>query len=409
MDRPRVLIVVTMDTKGEEALFMEARLKESGVDTLIMDPGIRGQGHRAASISRWEVARAGGSNLEQVQSLTHEGQALGIMTAGAEVLARQQFDRGLIQGVIGLGGSMGTTLGSAVMRALPLGFPKIMISTMASRDTRPFVGATDIIMLHSVSDLAGLNRITRKILANGAWAMAGLVKGQASARKENIGPLPTLLAISTLGTTEACARNVRQLLSEREIEIVTFHTVGAGGQALDELAASGEATAVLDLSLHELTDHRFGGDYDAGPLRGSVAGRRGLPLILVPGNMDFLVAGPLELARRRFPNRPYHVHNAAITCFRTTPSEMAELGRVLAELANEAQGPIAVVIPLGGLSAFDHPRGPMPDQAGIQLLADAVKTRLEDRIPLTLSPHHINDAEFALTLVETMGASWGWK
>lgn len=392
-----VLLVATMDTKGREAGYLKSCLEAAGVEVWIMDAGIRGQSPVPVEITREKVAGTGGMLLKDVQNLGHEGRALEVMVRGAVTLARSRAEH--IQGIIGLGGSMGTTLGTAVMRAFPFGLPKIMISTMASRDTRAFVGAKDICLFHSVADLAGLNRITKTVLHNGAGAMAGMVRaGRVAA--SGTGPVAGL---STLGTTEVCAENLRQTLGQKGWEVVTFHTVGAGGQALEEMISNHELEAVIDLSLHELVDHHFGGDYDAGPDRGRAAGRQGLPVILVPGNIDFLVTGPLAMAQKKFPGRAYHVHNAAITTIRTSKEEIAALARIVARRANAARGPAAVVVPLQGFSAFDHPEnGPMPDPEAPHIFTETIREELHPDRLLYLEDRHINDPGMAPRLVEIL-------
>jgi uncharacterized protein (UPF0261 family) len=391
------LLIATMDTKGQEALFIATCLKQAGISVKIMDAGIRGKSPVPADIGREEVARAGGKSLAQVQHIGHEGRALEVMTAGAIACAQDLYRRNRFRGVIGLGGSMGTTLASGVMRSLPVGLPKVMISTMASRDTRACVGTKDILMLHSVCDLAGLNRLTRKILRNGALALAGMLQTTTGAEDQTSKPL---IFLSTLGTTEACAQKVRQVLEEKGNEVVIFHTVGSGGQAMEEMIESEGVSALVDLSLHELADHRFGGDYDAGPNRGNTALQRGLPTILVPGNIDFLVSGPLETARRQFPDRPYHVHNAAITVVRSTHEEIEILSQTVANWCNAATGPVKILVPLAGFSAFDSKEGPLYDPQGPQRFAKVIRERLNDQTTVNLLPYHINAPEFAAAILE---------
>jgi len=225
-----------MDTKGQETMYLVDCLKTEGLAVTIMDAGIRGQCPVPVDIPREKVAQAGGKSLEEVQTIGHEGQALEVMTNGAIQCARELHLQNKIQGVIGLGGSMGTTLGSGVMRSFAVGLPKVMISTMASRDTRAFVGTKDIFMLHSVCDLVGLNRVTKKILRNGALALAGMLR---SAVPDDAAEQKSLVFVSTLGTTEACAQQVRKTLEEKNNEVVIFHTVGSGGKAMEEMIHRG--------------------------------------------------------------------------------------------------------------------------------------------------------------------------
>ena len=278
-DHSTALLVATMDTKGREALFIADCIRKEGIPVLIMDAGIRGTCETPVDITRQQVAQAGGFPLKEVQNIGHEGEALKVMTAGAVKCARDLYGQGKIQGVIGLGGSMGTTLGTAVMRSLSVGVPKVMISTMASRDTRAFVGTKDIFMLHSVCDLSGLNRITKKVFRNGALAMAGMLRSAAD--RDEVSQ-KQLVFISTLGTTEACVQNLRRTLEEKEKEVIIFHTVGAGGKAMEEMIVEEKVSALVDLSLHEIADHHFGGDYDAGPSRGTTSLKRGVPVVLIP-------------------------------------------------------------------------------------------------------------------------------
>ncbi|MBW1788346.1 MAG: Tm-1-like ATP-binding domain-containing protein [Deltaproteobacteria bacterium] len=388
---PAVLLVATMDTKGEEARFIKTCLESVGVSVLILDGGIMGMPAFPATVTRESVAEAAGRKLSDIQQLGHEGEAMSAMVEGAVNRALDLHRDGRIQGVIGLGGSMGTTLGSAVMRAMPLGFPKVMITTMASRDTRPFVGTRDILMLHSICDLSGLNRITRMILRNGAMALAGMVK---ETEPPSVQDRP-LITISTLGTSEACAVGVRKILQADGYEVVTFHTVGSGGEAMEEMIQAGDVSGVADLSLHELMDHRFGGDYDAGPERGKAALKAGIPTVLAPGNIDFLVTGPLNHAKKRFPKRPCHTHNAAITVVRSLKEEVLEIAEVIADMCNRSAGPIAVLIPLKGFSAFDREGGPLYDPSIPPLFDRAFRDALVKPIRVASLPCHINDEPFA--------------
>lgn len=396
---PAALLVATMDTKGREAQFVAECLSHQGITVRILDGGIRGKSPVPVAISREAVAAAAGMSLEAVRAIGHEGDALQVMCTGAMAQAQKLFQEGEIQGIIGLGGSMGTTLGTAVMRCFPVGVPKVMISTMASRDTRAFVGTKDILMLHAVCDLIGLNRISRKILRNGALALAGMLKHQTAKEPPELSPL---IFLSTLGTTEACAQQVRSALEDDGYEVVIFHTVGSGGRAMEEILYHEKVAAMIDLSLHEIADHMFGGDYDAGPERGLAAVRKGIPTVLVPGNIDFLVTGPLEAARLRFPNRPYHMHNAAITVCRTSRDEMLRIADRLADICRQAEGPLELLIPMGGFSAFDSEAGPLHDPIAPQLFATRLIDRLAQNALIQQFPRHINAPEFAGFIVQRL-------
>jgi len=393
---PTALLVATMDTKGQEALYLAECLKKQEISVRLLDAGIRGKSAVPVDVAREDVAKAGGKGLSEVQNIGHEAKALQIMMEGAVKCTIKLQRQNKIHGIISLGGSMGTTLGTGVMRALPIGFPKIMISTMASRDTRPFVGSHDILMLHSVCDLSGINRITRLVLRNGALAMAGMLKSTED-RQSDMKPL---VVLSNLGTTEACSSTIRKHLEEKDYEVIIFHAVGSGGAAMEEIIRQENVNAVVDLSLNEIGDHRFGGEYDAGPDRGTAALQRAIPTIMVPGNMDFLGGGPYRLAQKRFPNRKYHKHNAAITAVRTEPQELIEMAAILAERCNAASGPLVILIPLGGFSAFDRPGGPFHEPQSPVIFAKAFEKKLRTGIPLHTLPFHINDPEFAQALIQ---------
>jgi uncharacterized protein (UPF0261 family) len=398
MDSAGILIVATMDTKGTEARFLEACFKESGLLVFILDGGIMGESSFPVTVTREDVALAGGMALPEIRNLGDEGKAMAVMIKGAAECAKRLEREGKIRGIIAIGGSMGTSLGTGVMRAFPLGFPKVMISTMASGNTRPFVRTKDILMLHSVCDLAGINRITAKILRNGALALAGMVKGAVPFAP----PHRPLIVLSSLGTTEACAQRVRKTLEDRGKEVVLFHTVGSGGRAMEEMIGEQDVEAVLDLSLHELIDHHYGGEYDAGPDRGGAALQKGVPTILAPGNIDFLVTGPLAGAQSKFPGRPYHVHNAAITTIRTRKREVETIAGILVRICNEAKGPFSFMVPMGGFSLWDTKGGPFYDPDAVNVFTKAMKEGLVRRDQLQMLPLHINDPEFADAVVSTL-------
>jgi uncharacterized protein (UPF0261 family) len=393
-----ILLVATMDTKSQEVLYLQSCFETLGIPVLTLDAGIMGESPFPVTIDREKVALAGGMPLSEVRALGHEGKALAVMINGAIQYAKDLYHERKIKGILGLGGSMGTTLGTGVMRTFPIGFPKVMISSMASRNTRAFVGTKDILMLHSVCDLSGINRITKKILRNGALALAGMVKEDLDLSL----PTKPLIVLSTLGTIETCSAKVRKTLESRGKEVVVFHTVGSGGEAMEEMIRGEELEAVIDLSLNEIANHLFGGDYDAGPNRGSTALQRGIPTLLIPGNIDFLATGPVQEAEKRFPGRVYHIHNAAITAVRTERKELEAVAQALAQRCNTARGPFSILVPLGGFSVFDHQGDPFHDPEGPEVFGKALKKYLQPGVSMHLLPYHINDPEFAEAILETL-------
>jgi len=402
-----VVLVATLDTKGAEARYFKEQIEKHGVHTLVVDGGILGQPQWEAQVSREEVARLGGSTLSQVQALHHEGKAMEVMIKGAARVVQQLHRAGDLDGIISLGGSMGTSLGTGAMRALPFGVPKLMVSTMASRDTRPYVGTKDIAMLYSVADIAGLNRMTRRVLANAAGAIVGMVQAGPQQAEDSGKPFDRaqdkpLIAISNLGTTEGCARRARSLLEERGYETIVFHTVGAGGRALEECVQEGLVDGVLDISIHEVVDVLFDGDYDAGQDRLEAAGRMGIPQVVAPGSIDFIACGDPAKLPDRYKDRKMHVHNPAICCVRANAEELRATGRVVAEKLNQAQGPVAVVIPRLGFSSFDQEGGVFWEPEADAAFAPILKASLKTEIEVIEVEAHINDPPFAETVVEVL-------
>jgi len=396
-----IVLVATLDTKGAEALYLKEQIEQHGVRTLVVDGGVLGHPGWEAQVSREEVARRGGSTLSQVQALNHEGKAMEVMIKGAARVVQELHRAGQLDGIVSLGGSMGTSLGTGAMRALPFGVPKLMVSTMASRDTRPYVGTRDIAMLYSVADIAGLNRMTRRILANAAGAIVGMVNVEQYNGQENLTDKP-LIAISNLGTTEGCARRARSLLEERGYETIVFHTVGAGGRALEECVQEGLIDGVLDISIHEVVDILFDGDYDAGQDRLEAAGRMGIPQVVAPGSIDFIACGDPAKLPDRFKGRKMHVHNPAIFCVRANADELRATGRVVAEKLNQARGPVAVVIPRLGFSSFDQEGGVFWEPETDATFAPALKASLRPEIEVIEVEAHINHPLFAQTIVEVL-------
>ena len=389
-----ILLIFTSDTKLEEGLFIREKLEEQGLNVIHLDASIRLAGASKAEITPDQIASASGHTIPDIRALNHEGKAQAQMVEGAVKSALSMHSEIGISGVIGIGGSMGTTLGTAVMRSLPFGIPKIMVSTIASGMTRPFVGTKDIQMFNSVADISGLNRITRRVFENAANALAGEVKFCSNFSSYE----KPMILVSTLGTTEACSKSVRQKLEARGFEVVIFHTVG-GGEALDEIAHEQDVAAVVDMSLSELNDHLNGGLCSAGPERAKSAIRKGVPTIFAPGNADFIIAGPHEEACKQFPGKRFHIHNAALTAIRTEKKELALLADHLANIINEGSGKVAINIPLHGFSAHDSDTGHLQDKSLPPVFAELVEACMPSRVKVSKVEAHINDDTFADSIV----------
>jgi len=391
---PRVLLIATNDTKQAEAAFLRQCLEAEGVEVIHLDASIR----RLVGTPEYgpaAVAAAAGSTIEDVRALRHEGKCQEVMMEGARILAHEIDDQHRLSGILGLGGSMGTTLATLAMRSFPYGLPKVMITTMASGFTAPFVGTSDIIMMNAVCDVAGINSITRDIYRNGALATAGMARHYRGVPNSDA---PVVL-MGTLGTTEMCSHAIRTALEERGFEVLVFHTLGGGGQTLDQIARERDVAVVIELSLVEIMDHLHGGLCSAGPDRGRSALRKGIPTIFVPGNCDFMVSGPITDAQKRFPGKRYHIHNAALTAVRTESPELENFARHLADMLTDAAGEVSVYVPLQGFSNHDSTDGHLHDPSMPPILVEAFQRNLSGRVPLNVVDAHINSHEFAEVII----------
>ena len=334
--------------------------------------------------------------MPEIRALNHEGKCMALMIEGAIKCAHELHEHVGLSGIIGAGGSGGSTLGAAVMRTFPFGLPKVMISTMASGMTKPFVGTKDIVMVHSVCDVAGLNTVTRRVFENGALALAGMAHGY----KPSVASGKPLVAMSTLSTTDKCCNGVRAALEQRGSEVMVFHSQGTGGVAMDETVREQDVSLVVDLSLIEVSDHLAQGLYDGGPDRCKAALEKGVPTIFAPGNIDFLVAGPIEGAKVRFPGRRYHIHNAALTAVRADADDFKRLAEHMAELIKEAKGPVVFFVPLLGFSSHDSEQGHLHDPSLPPVFAEHLKKVMPEGVPVVVLPYHINDEPFADKIIE---------
>lgn len=394
--KPKVLLVATRDTKDQESKYIRECLEEAGVEVHHLDASIRRTLDEGAEIGPDRIAAAAGTTMPAIRALRHEGKCLEVMIEGALECAHELHRSAGLSGIIGLGGSMGTVLATRIMQSFPYGLPKVMISTMASGMTRPFVGAKDIVMVNPVCDISGLNSITRSAFRNGALAVAAMARDYSSGEA---GSRP-LVTISTLGTTEKCSAHVRRALERHGFEVMVFHTLGTGGAAMEQIIRERDVAVVIDLSLIEISEHLHGGLCTAGPDRGKAALEKGVPTIFAPGNLDFLVAGPLAEARVRFPGRRYHEHNPALTAVRAEAQEFRNDAEHLAGLIRNARGPVSFFVPLRGFSNHDSPDGHLHDPSLPPVFAAHLKQVMPPGVPATELPLHINDEEFADALVE---------
>ncbi len=400
---PAVYLLATLDTKGVEAAFLRDRITEAGVPVRLVDVGSLGAPTIFADISRQDVFRQAGTSLEQIQSRADRGEAVTAAAEGAASLVCEHHARGLVSGVLAIGGSAGTTIGTSAMRALPLSVPKVMISTMASGNTRPFVRHKDIAMFNPIVDISGLNRISRGVFTNAAGAMAGMVKAAAARQEHDDKPI---IAATMFGVTTPCVERARAILEAAGYEVLVFHATGSGGEAMESLIDDGAIAGVLDITTTELADELCGGVLSAGPHRLTAAGRKGIPQVISVGATDMINFHAVDTLPVKFRERLIYKHNPNVTLVRTTPEENARIGRDLATKAAAATGPTAILLPLAGVSAIDRPGQPFDDPAAREVLFDAVRQH-RGNIELVELPQHINDPEFATAAAEKLLALIG--
>jgi len=393
-----VLLFATLDTKGPEADFIRTLLIGCGVPVTLIDVGAIGPPTVTPDVPRARIFELAGDSIEAIVQRADRGEAVTRAAEGAARLARVRHAEGEVAGVLAIGGSAGTTIGTAAMRALPIGVPKVMLSTLASGTVRQFVGDKDIVMLNSVVDILGINRISRQILSQAARVMAGLVKFPAPAAT---GADKPLVAATMFGVTTPCVERARRTLEAAGYEVLVFHATGNGGQAMESLVADGLIAGVLDITTTELADEHVGGFLSAGPDRLRAAGRAGVPQVVSTGALDMVNFYGPESVPAIFKDRTFYRHNANVTLMRTTKEENACIGEEIARKLSDAKGPVSVLLPGRGVSAIDRTGQPFDDPAARRTLHDAIRSGLRG-IDVKELDLHINDAAFADTAANTL-------
>jgi uncharacterized protein (UPF0261 family) len=396
---PVVLLIGTLDTKGSEYAYVRGRLHAMGVGTLVMDLGVLGDPSWTPDITAAEVADAGGASLEALRARGDRGAAVDVMQRGASVLLPALLADGRVHGVLGLGGGGGTTMIAAAMRTLPVGVPKLIVSTMASGNTAPYVDVKDITLMYSVVDIAGLNPLSRRILANAAGAIAGMVQAEVPATDE---PERPLLAATMFGVTTPCVTAVREAMERAGYDVLVFHATGSGGRAMEGLISDGFVAGVLDVTTTEWCDEVVGGVLSAGPDRLSAAGRVGVPQVVSVGALDMVNFGAADTVPAQFAGRTLYRHNATVTLMRTSADECAAIGRRIAAQLNQATGPTVLVLPLRGVSAIDAPGQPFHDPEADRVLFETLRASLVPTVRVVEVDAHINDPAFADALATEM-------
>ncbi len=392
------VVIGTLDTKGAEVGFVSDRLREAGLDVLVVDVGSLGSPAFRADIPREELFATAGTTLAEVQRRGDRGEAVTLASLGAERIVRRLHAEGRLHGVLGLGGSAGTTIGTAAMRSLPYGIPKLMVSTLASGQVQPYVGVRDICMMHSVTDLCGLNRFTQQVLANAAAALAGMLTAPPQAANAE----KPLIAATMFGVTTPCVENARARIEPAGYEVLVFHATGTGGRTMEAMIADGLITGVLDITTTELADELVGGVLSAGPDRLTAAAIRAIPQVISLGALDMVNFGPAETVPERFQGRRFYRHNANVTLMRTTPEENDRLGKEIAEKASAARGPTAIVAPLRGVSAIDREGGPFWWPEADRALFQSLRNWVAPSVRLIELDMHINDPPFAQAAAQAL-------
>jgi uncharacterized protein (UPF0261 family) len=394
-----VVLVGTLDTKGREYAYLRAAIEAAGPATILVDAGVLGEPQVAADIPREDVARAGGAEHAELAGKADRGAAMTAMGRGAAAVLERLHGEGRLQGAISIGGSGNASVAAAAMRGLPVGVPKLIVSTLAAGDTRPYVGESDVTMMYSVVDIAGINQISARILANAAGAIAGMVRAPAPEVRED----RPLVAATMFGVTTPCVDHARERLEELGYEVIVFHATGTGGRSMEALARAGYFAGVLDATTTELADELVGGVLSAGPDRLKAVGESGIPQVVSLGALDMVNFGPLDTVPERFAERTLHVHNPTVTLMRTTADENAQLGRTIASKLNDAASPTVLFVPLGGVSAIDVDGQPFRDHRADAALFDALRTEIDpERVEVQERAEDINDPRFARAMADRL-------
>jgi uncharacterized protein (UPF0261 family) len=394
-----VLLIGAFDSKGAEYDFVRQRLQAAGLDTLTLNWGVLGGCEQfPVDIDAAKVAAAGGGDLEALREAGDHDAAVAVMAKGAAALVPTLYHEGRFDGVFALGKARGTSVAAAAMRALPLGVAKVIVSTLAGSDTSAFLGAKDINIFPSVVDVSGLNAISRTILAQAAAALAGMVAAEPL-RETDAKPI---IAMSMFGQTRPCVERCKAALVEAGYDVLVFHATGSGGRTMESMIEDGAIAAVLDVTTTELADELCGGVFSAGPQRLEAAGKAGIPQVIVPGCLDMVNFGAPDTVPAAYRARQLHAGKPTVTLMRTDIEENRQLGQILAEKANAAQGPVVLLVPAKGWSRFDAEDGPFwcpeADHAAIEVL----RANLRPDVPLIEIPAHINDEAFATAAVKTL-------
>lgn len=395
--KKNLLIIATLDTKGREAGYVKHSALELGVHPMVMDIGALGAPQIEPEIANRSLAEAAGYDLGELIAKRNRSSALEALQEGGSIVAKRLLGEGRLDGVIGLGGGTGTGMISFIMRSLPFGLPKLIVSTVASRDVREFVGTRDIVMFHSVADLLGVNTFMRLILGQAAYAVCGMMqKGSRVSRGK------PMVGVTAYGINSGCALFAEDFLREKGYEMIAFHANGSGGMAMEELVAEGQISGVLDFTPHEIADDMFGGYCKGiGPSRLETAGRMGIPLVFAPGGLDNAVFSPFYPMPEELAGRKTYTHDIRF-CVRMAPREMEKFAEIVAEKLNKSVGPTHVLIPTKGWSDADKEGMALFDPEADLAFTRRLRELLDPRIPIEEMDVHISEPAFARRAVEIL-------
>jgi uncharacterized protein (UPF0261 family) len=396
-----IAIVAALDTKGDEARLIRDYVRGRGHTPLLIDVGVLGEPRlhpdQDPAVDREAVADAGGISLHRLRDSGDKALAMETMTRGAAVVAARLHAEGRLDAIVGIGGSAGTSIGTSAMRALPIGVPKVMVSTVASGDTSAFVGTKDIAMMYSVVDVSGINRLSAAILTNAAGAIVGMAEAEPPKIEER-----PVIAASMFGNTTRCVDRARANLEAKGYEVLVFHATGSGGRTLESLVADGFVQGVLDVTTTEWADELAGGVFTAGPTRLEAAAKAGVPAVVAPGCLDMVNFWGIDTVPERYKARNLYQWNPNVTLMRTTPEENKRLGEIIAEKVNGSTGPVAVLLPLKGVSQLDSEGNPYWWPEADKALYDAIKANLRPDIPVREIDANVNDPAFADAAADTL-------
>jgi uncharacterized protein (UPF0261 family) len=392
-----IAVIGALDTKGSDYAYVKQLIEQRGHRVLLINTGVLGEPFFPPDVTAEQVAQAGGASLRELRDRKEKSYAMEVMTKGIAVVMKQLYERGRIDGGLSMGGSNGTMIGTSGLRALPIGIPKVMVSTVASGDTQPYVGISDIVMIPSVLDVSGLNRISAQIYANAVGTIVGMVETETPTFQGK-----PLVTATMFGNTTTLVNRCKDLIEDKGYEVLVFHATGTGGKTMDSLVEKGYITSVLEVTPTELADELVGGVLTAGPNRMDAAAKWGLPQVIAPGCMDMVNFWGMDTVPEEFRDRLLYPWNPNVTLMRTNVEENKRLGQLLAEKANQCKGPVAIYLPLQGISELDAPGREFWWPEADEALFESIKEHTNEDIPIYEIDCNINDELFAQTISDKM-------